>query len=309
MFHRTLVLPLATLSAALGLAAPAAEPAEVFADCEGCPAMVVVPAGTAVLGSHEDTVDRQAQEGAKRTVTVAYPLAVARTEVTRAQWAEFVAATGYDTEPGCQYYDGHYGIVDEHDWRRPGFAQRANHPVVCVSYDDAEAYATWLARRTGRAYRLPSSTEFEYFNRAGSSLAWFWGTDSTTACRHANVADRRLAWDYPERAIHNCDDGYRKTAPVGSFAPNAFGLNDTTGNVWEWTSDCFHADLADIPLDGRAWLAEDGGDCSLRTPRGGSWISGPAWSRAATQSRDGRGYRSFLLGFRVVARLETTDEP
>jgi formylglycine-generating enzyme required for sulfatase activity len=271
-----------------------------FRDCDTCTEMVPIPRGEVTVGSSPDTVDRSAGEGPRRRVRIDYDLAVARTEVTRAQWLEFVAATKHPTEPGCQYYDGHYGYVMEHDWRRPGFAQRAEHPVVCVSVRDAEAFTVWLSARTGRAYRLPSSAEYEYFNRAGSDAPWFWGTASASACEYANVGDLGAKPFYPKQAVHNCSDDYLHTAPVGRFKPNAFGLYDTVGNVFEWTSDCWHATFDGAPADGSAWLEANGGDCRYRTPRGGSWVSGLNWTRAAAQSKDPYDYRSFLLGFRVV---------
>ena len=108
---------------------------------------------------------------------------------------------------------------------------------------------------------------------------------------------------YPERDRFPCNDRYVYTAPVGRFKANGFGLHDMIGNAWEWTNDCWHDDLANAPLDGSAWLAADGGDCAARTPKGGSWISGPGWGRAAVRSRDGADYRSFMLGFRVAADI------
>lgn len=275
--------------------------AEEWRDCETCPAMKAIPPGTVMLGSHPDTIDRGAGEGPKRQLRIDYALAVATTEVTRAQWQEFVTATKRPTAQGCQFYDGHFGYVQEHNWRAPGFPQRPNHPVVCVSFQDAEDYADWLSRRTGRKYRLPSAAEFEYFNRAGADTPWFWGTDSTVACDYANVGDNAIKLPYPKQQVHNCIDDFVHTAPVGRFKPNRFGLHDTVGNVFEWSADCYHASFNGVPLDGSAWLQDGGGDCSLRSPRGGSWVSGPNWTRAAAQSRDPVDYRSFLLGFRLVS--------
>ena len=297
---------LATLLA--GCFATLATPAE-FQDCPTCPAMVIVPAGSVSVGSGPDMIDRGSGEGPRRKVTLASALAVGKTEITRAQWIEFVTATGFSTPSGCQFYDGHYGYVDEHNWRNPGYPQRSTHPVVCVSIRDAEAYTTWLSKRTGRNYRLPSSVEFEYFNRAGSDAPWFWGVDSTAACAYANVGDNAIKPFYPKQQVHNCQDDYLQTAPVGQFKPNAFGLHDTVGNVFEWTVDCFHQSFEGAPVDGSPWLDAGGGDCTKRSPRGGSWVSGPNWTRAAAQSRDPVDYRSFLLGFRVVAVAPTPGVP
>jgi formylglycine-generating enzyme required for sulfatase activity len=293
-------MSLRSLLPVLALLSPIAG-AESWRDCPTCPELVLVPPGEVTIGSSADTVDRSPGEGPRRRVRLAQPLAVGKFEVTRVQWQEFVTATGYQTEDGCQFYDGHFGYVLEHNWRTPGFPQRPDHPVVCVSVPDAERYTAWLSERTGRHYRLPSSVEFEYFNRAGSDAPWFWGTASTEACTWANVGDNGAKAAYPKQQVHNCSDDYLHTAPVGSFKPNAFGLHDTVGNVFEWTTDCWHADFDGAPADGSPWMEAQHGDCAFRTPRGGSWVSGPNWTRAAAQSKDPLNYRSFLLGFRVVA--------
>lgn len=279
----------------------ASVPLREWRDCETCPVMTEIPTGAGMLGSHADTVDRGSGEGPKRQFRIGYSLAAGKTEITRAQWQEFVTATNRPTAEGCQFYDGQYGYVLEHNWRSPGYPQRPNHPVACVSFRDAEEFADWLSQRTGRLYRLPTAAEFEYFNRAGADAPWFWGTDSTLACDYANVGDNAIKAHYPKQQVHNCNDDFVHTAPVGRFKPNKFGLHDTVGNVFEWSTDCYHASFNDAPLDGSAWLDAGGGDCSQRSPRGGSWVSGPNWTRAAAQSRDPVDYRSFLLGFRLVS--------
>jgi formylglycine-generating enzyme required for sulfatase activity len=282
-----------------------------FQDCLDCPVMVIVPAGSVSIGSSSDAFDRKSNERPRQRATVAAPFALAEAEITRAQFAEFLRNSKYSpgrndslgklAPEGCNYWNGSYSFVSAHDWRNPGFAQRDDEPVLCVSFDDAAAYATWLTVRTGRKYRIPSSVEFEYAARAASDAAWYWGNNSEEACKYANIGDRTLKSRWPQRQEFNCDDGFENTAPVKRFAPNAFGLYDMVGNAWEWTADCWHDDLASAPLDGRAWLAEGGGDCAFRTPMGGAWISGPGWSRIAVRSKDPIGYRSFMLGFRVAA--------
>ena len=285
-----------------------------FRDCDACPEMVIVPAGSVVIGSHPDTMHRKQRERDRQQARIAQPFAMARTEVTLGQYRAFVAATGHDTvrplrdgKPlaGCNYFDGAgYGFVARHTWDNPGYAQHEDDPVVCVSWRDADSYANWLSTQTGRRYRVPSTVEFEYALRAGSAAPWFWGTSADQACEYANVADQAFGRVYPERPRFACNDRYVYTAPVGRFKPNAFGLHDMIGNAWEWTNDCWHDDLSRSPLDGSPWLAEDGGDCDARVPKGGSWISGAGWARAAVRSRDGADYRSFMLGFRVAAETE-----
>ncbi|MDX2223771.1 MAG: formylglycine-generating enzyme family protein, partial [Rhodospirillaceae bacterium] len=192
------------------------------------------------------------------------------------------------------------GQTEGYTWDDPGYPQREDHPVVCVSWQDATAYAAWLAQTTGKPYRLPSSTEFEYATRAGTRGPWYWGPDGAQACAYANVADDNWRRLYSFGPPFACNDGWERTAPVASFKPNPWGLHDLLGNAWEWTEDCFHADLAKIPTDGRAWGPEDGGDCGARTPRGGAWASGTDWLKAVSQSRDPVAYHSQLLGFRVA---------
>jgi len=287
---------------------------ETFSDCEQCPAMVVVPAGEVTIGSADNAAFRRPGERPQQTAKLAKPFAMSRTEVTRQQYRRFVIETGHESATieyqgrvieGCNYYDGtSYGFVRDHDWENPGFPQREDEPVVCVSWSDANRYAEWLSEKTGRRYRVPSTVEFEYAMRAGSAAPWFWGTNPEDACEYANIGDRTFGHRYPTRARFGCDDGYTFTTSVARFLPNPFGLYDMIGNAWEWTNDCWHDDLSDAPVDGSSWQAEEGGDCDFRTPKGGSWISGPAWGHAAVRSKDLATYRSFMLGFRVAAALD-----
>lgn len=285
-----------------------------FSDCATCPTMVEVPAGSVMIGSTENAAYRRKGERLAQQATIDKPFAMARTEVTRQQYRAFVEATGHSSAQiiyrdevllGCNYFDGKsYGFVAAHNWETPGYLQREDEPVVCVSWSDANAYAQWLSETTGRSYRVPSTVEFEYALRAGTATPWFWGTDPSDACQYANVGDRTFGHRFPQRVQFGCDDGYIFTTRVARFEPNPFGLYDMLGNAWEWTNDCWHDDLSDAPVDGRSWLEDDGGDCEFRTPKGGSWISGPAWAHAAVRSKDGAHYRSFMLGFRVAAELE-----
>jgi formylglycine-generating enzyme required for sulfatase activity len=287
---------------------------ETFRDCAECPEMVAVPAGSVAIGSYPATMGRRQGERDRQQARITEPFAMARTEVTLGQYRSFVAATGHETVApvrdgrpllGCHYFDGAgYGFVTRHTWEAPGYAQREEDPVVCVSWRDADRYARWLSAKTGRGYRIPSSVEFEYALRAGADTPWFWGSDPDQACEYANVADQAFSRVYPARPRFACDDRYVYTAPVARFKPNGFGLYDMIGNAWEWTNDCWHDDLSNAPLDGSPWLEADGGDCDARVPKGGSWISGAGWARAAVRSRDGADYRSFMLGFRVAADLE-----
>jgi len=305
---------IAMVAAATCLTAPttsAQDSGAVFQDCDDCPSMTVIPSGNAILGSEPWSANRKSGDGPIREVTIEYGLAVSTYETTRAQYRAFIDATGYTTvEPegreGCNTwsYDRVLGFVRDHNWDSPGYDQREDHPVICVSWADASAYAAWLAETTGKPYRLLSSTEFEYATRAGTRGPWFWGTDNAQACTYANVADSTFRRLYDYAPVFACDDGQERTSPVGAYEPNPWGLYDMLGNAWEWTDDCVHADMSQAPTDGRAWLEEDDGDCDRRVPRGGSWVSGSDWTRAAAQAADGALYHSQLLGFRVALTLD-----
>jgi len=285
-----------------------------FQDCDVCPKMVTIPPGSVYIGSYEDEIGRRKAERLRATATINYSYALGQTEVTLEQYRMFVEETQHQSEKaeykgkilaGCNYYDGKsYGYVAGHNWQNPGYPQREDAPVVCVSWSDAQAYADWLTVKTGRKYRIPSTVEFEYASRAGASTPWYWGTDPTVACEYANIGDRSFAHQFPSRPSFPCDDGYVFTSSVGKFKANDYGLYDMVGNAWEWTNNCFHEDLTDAPKDGSSWEEDGNGDCTFRTPKGGSWISGISWSRSAVRSRDGAHYRSFMLGFRVAAEIE-----
>lgn len=285
----------------------AQSPGEIFTDCDACPDMVVVPSGTAMLGAEPHEANKKAGDIPLRSVVISYNLAVAKTEVTRAQFRAFIEDSGYQVvETGCNTWANNriLGFVKNHRWDNPGYPQTEQHPVVCVSHDDAQAYATWLAEKAGKPYRLPSSTEFEYATRAGTRGPWFWGTANADACEYANVADNVFRRNFQYAPVFNCDDGYEYTAPAASYTANPWGLHDMLGNAWEWTADCLHRDMAKIPTDGRPWLEADDGECDRRVPRGGSWVSGTDWVRAAAQAADGATYHSQLLGFRVALTVQ-----
>lgn len=163
---------------------------------------------------------------------------------------------------------------------------RGGGPVINVSWDDAQAYASWLSRETGEDYRLLSEAEWEYVARAGTATRYWWG--DAIGSNRANCNDCGSRWDG------------ESTAPVGSFGANAFGLHDVHGNVWEWVDGCWRENYARHPRDGSAWLGDRGGDCSRRILRGGSWLDVPEYLRAANRYRVGSGLRSNVIGFRVA---------
>ena len=231
------------------------------------PQMVVIPAGRFEMGCGDEYCPDD--ELPLHDVRIPRPFALSRHEVTFAEW-DACAAAG-----GC---GGH----------RPGDEGwgRGNRPVIRVSWNDARAYASWLSGETGRRYRLPSESEWEYAARAGTVTKYSWGHEVGRS--RANCDGCGSRWD---------DD---RTAPVGSFAPNAFGLYDMHGNVREWVEDCWNGSYAGAPTDGGAWLR---GDCERRVLRGGSWNNSPRGLRAAYRDWYAPDYRYIYFGFRVARTL------
>ena len=268
-------------------------------DCAVCPRMTVLPAGRFKQGSAYDDARALPAERPQRVVLIRHPFALSSNEVTVEEFGAFVAATGRDVQ-GCDVYDTGWRRQAAASWREPGFAQRSDHPVTCVSWNDALAYAQWLSTKSGVRYRLPSSSEWEYAARAGGDAPQPWNAAGTDACEYANLADRSASRRYPGWKVFACKDGYVNTAPVGSFKANAFGLHDLLGNVFEWTQDCWHDDYVKAPIDG---AAREDGDCSQHEARGGSWFSSPAYVRDAYRNHFAADDRNTHLGIRVARDL------
>ncbi len=221
------------------------------------PEMVIISPGSTCQGDISGI--GSSGERPVRVVEFARPFAIGRYEVTFDEFDEFVRATGKT-------------LPDDQDWGR------GRRPVINVSWQDAVDYAAWLSRKTGRSYRLPSESEWEYATRAGTTTTRFWGNEDSQACRYANVFDAANAVALKKRYGFDwepfpCEDGYAETAPVDAkeFQSNPLGLSQALGNVWEWTADCWHDNYEGAPSDGSAWTEADGGDCGRRVVRGGSW--------------------------------------
>lgn len=271
---------------------------KIIRDCSECPEMVVVPAGEFVMGSPESEADRSADEGPQHGVKIAAAFAVGRFEVTRDQFDAFVRATGFTVGSSCWTFENDkWDHRTGRSYRDPGFSQSGNHPAVCVNWDDAKAYVTWLVNKTKQPYRLLSEAEWEYVARAGSTSRFSFGDRDDELCGHGNGADRSTDFSWRN---DSCDDGYGNTAPVGSFAANAFNVHDMHGNVWEWMEDCWNDSYTGAPDDGTAW--EDG-DCDHRVLRGGSWSSRPRHLQSASRSEGTPDGRLVIFGFRVARTL------
>jgi len=240
----------------------------VFRDGNDCPEMIVVPTGEFMMGSPESEQGHSRREGPQHRGTIARAFAVGKYAVTFDEWEACVAAGGCAHEP------------EDEGWGR------GRRPVINVSWEDAQAYVTWLAKKTGKPYRLPSEAEWEFAARAGRTTRYPWGDEPGTS--HANFGDS------------GSKRSGRRTAPVGSFEPNRFGLHDMIGNVWEWVQDCWNVSYHDAPSNGSAWTS---GDCGRRVVRGGSWDSKPELARTAFRGRNGPGYCDDDLGFRLARTL------
>jgi formylglycine-generating enzyme required for sulfatase activity/catechol 2,3-dioxygenase-like lactoylglutathione lyase family enzyme len=285
----------------------------VVKDCPTCPDIVVVPAGEFMIGSTADAPDVDVSRGEtpQARIKIAKGFLLGRYEVTVGQYREFVRETGYQPpKKACRVWDNEFVDKADATWENPYQPAKPepNHPVGCVSWNDAQAFINWLSKKTGKAYRLPSTAEWEYAARAGTTTSRFWGDSTEDACEYANTYDISAKEKYPFTFNFSpCRDGYPEQAPVGKFKPNAFGLYDMIGNVWEWTADCYAGSHQGRPKDGKAWVWE--GTCENRETRGGAWMSAPERNRIAWPGRDPADRRLNYFGFRIARDLDATYSP
>jgi formylglycine-generating enzyme required for sulfatase activity len=292
--------------------------ASEFKDCDDCPTMLSVPTGSFLMGTAVDdrlidprTGKPATNDGPQHEVTFAEPFAVGKYEVTVGEYAAFVDATGYQTTDRCMEFskEDSFSFNKDLNWNNTGLKQAPDQPVVCVSFFDAEAYAAWLAERTGENYRLPTEAEWEYVARAGTTGPYYWGDEEAKACDHANVRSEGAYTISKRQAVSDkedgfpCDDGFAQSSPAGSFAPNSFGLYDAQGNAWEWVIDCNHKDYVDAPTDGSAWIDPPdakGRPCQFGVIRSGSYLN--LVQRSSTTVRAGRPKTGGAtnMGFRIV---------
>jgi formylglycine-generating enzyme required for sulfatase activity len=253
------------------------KPMDTFVECDKCPGMIVVPAGSFTMGSPRNEPEKSFDEGPQHQVTIGKAFAVGKFAVTFNEWDACVA------DGGCNGYRP----LDE-GWGR------GRRPVIGVSWNDAKAYVAWLSRKTGKGYRLLSEAEREYATRAGTATPFWWGSSITP--RQANY-DGDFAYNKGAKG-----EDRQKTLPVDSFEPNPWGLYQVHGNVWEWAEDCWHNSYLGAPTDGAAWTNATK-DCTSRVLRGGSWFNLPRDLRSAARVRTATFYRSRLDGFRVGRTL------
>jgi formylglycine-generating enzyme required for sulfatase activity/DNA-binding winged helix-turn-helix (wHTH) protein len=283
--------------------APYIAPA-TFKDCDLCPEMAPLPAGEFMMGAPRGEVGRRQTEGPRRRVTIARGFAIGKFEVTIDQFSAFVDATRLAAGNTCQILidNGNPGLWTEPkaSFRQPGFEVTGSHPAVCISGHDAQAYAAWLKRRTGRPYRLPTEAEWEYAARAGTTTAFSFGMDETELCGYARFADlsSSLTWR------GGCRSGRPGigTMPVGSLKPNPWGLADMHGNAWEWVEDCWSPDVRKLPTDGSAFMRPGG--CEIGVIRGGGFGAGPVNLRSAHRRSSIVARHYNTVGFRVALSLD-----
>jgi len=282
--------------------------------------LVLIPAGTFTMGSTgadikavvakwPDTKEEfLANEKPAHKVTISKSFHMGKYEVTVGQFRRFVEATGYktDAEKGTLFKgafvvaDGPGKLAGDASWRNPYFKQSDEHPVVCVSWDDARALVDWLnatdkAKPAGSTYRLPTEAEWEYGCRAGTTTWYQWGDDPDKGKGWCNAGDLTAKKTFPDWTVFNWDDGYLYTAPVGSFKANAFGLHDMHGNVLEWCGDWYGPYKEGDQTD-----PTGSGEGEFRVVRGGSWYLYPWNLRSALRLGDHPVNRYSVIGFRVV---------
>lgn len=297
-----------------------AEAPQIVKDAEGHE-LVVVKAGEFMMGgteSAQDTVSAfpeanvlptaLADEYPRHRVRITKPFMLSRYEVTVGQFRHFADASGYQTEAETDGKGGWGYNLDSKksegrrphfSWRNPGYPQTERHPVVNVSYNDALAYLHWLSAKEGKPYRLPTEAEWEYANRAGSNSRYSGTNDPSGLPKIARAIDmsRHSAFGHVQDLLIEADDPTAFPAPVGSYAPNAWGFFDMHGNAWEWVSDWYGENYyAASPVDDPQGASN--GDVRVR--RGGGWNSFPIWLRSSFRNINTPGSRCLNLGFRVA---------
>lgn len=251
-------------------------------DCPECPRMVLVVHGAFEIGSKPEDPGYGPEQGPVKSIRFRNPFYVGRFEVTRGEFAYFVKETKYKPSKGC-VVGGRWLI--ENNWENPGFVQDQNHPVVCINWYDAVAYADFLTEKTKQKYRLPSESEWEYTARAGGKTTY--GNGDELMPQDGNYSFRSYG-----------------TLPGGQFKPNAFGIQDMMGNAWEMTADCWLDNYEELPLNGRPQLREK---CEKRVMRGGAWYSGARYLRSATRWANLSAAAGNGVGFRVARNFVPDD--
>lgn len=277
---------------------PAAARAVAPPECAVCPPLLAIEPGSFRMGLPESERAERGPVGfheyPETPITLAAAFQLGRHEVTVREFRAFADEVDVDFS-GCRTVETGWMPDASRSWSSPGFTQGDTHPVTCVSWNDAQRYVEWLSESTGARYRLPSEAEWEYvagqFAPAGLS-------GGGNQCEDVNAADDATREVYPDLDAAACSDGHAYTAPVDR--PGTLEISDLSGNVFEWTQDCWAASLEGIPADGSARSAAD---CEERVLRGGSWFTAPSELRPTFRNRFPPDYRSNTFGFRVARDL------
>jgi len=288
-------------------------PGQVFTDAlkDGGrgPQMIIIPHGQFLMGAAPGEANANEAEQPQHSVRFERGFAMSITEVTVAEFGQFVQATGARPRATRRGHSivynersGNFIRQDGANWQtdHTGAPAPADNPVMHVSVRDAEAYAAWLSEQTGRYYRLPSEAEFEYALRAGNSGRYPWGNATVPPENSGNVTGSEDVSPSGRRwsnAFAGYTDGYWGAAPVARFQANAWGLHDMSGNVSEWVADCWHASYRRAPSDGSAWYNPG---CRRRVVRGSNWANAPHHARAAWRLAQDSDVTSARIGFRLV---------
>lgn len=264
------------------------------------PIMVTIPAGSFDMGSE----DRQSTQPIHKVTLPEFSLG--KYEVTVKEFARFIEATNYPAPKECRHeLDGWFKLASKGNWQTNALNTSEYQPVVCINWQAAKAYVDWLAKETGRPYRLPSESEWEYAARGGSSTKYHFGDDDSNVCEYANTADlygesvlqRDTNTSYVNwsTGLNSCSDGSAYASIVGMYKPNQFGLHDMLSNVLEFLQDCYVGNYEGAPADGSARVAEN---CNERSTRGGSWH----WNHwpHAYRGRISEDFSGGVDGFRVA---------
>lgn len=262
------------------------------------PSMIHIEKGSYNMGSYYGDKD----EKPPHKIVIDYDFEISKYEVTVQSFKSFIRATGYKTDAeknnSCYTWINDIWVYKTGvTWKNPNYLQEDTHPVVCVSWEDSKQYIEWLNKQTNKNYRLPTEAEWEYIAKAGTSTKWSFGNNKKHLKFHANIADSLSTYTWKE----SWNDGYKYTAPVGSYMANQLGVHDMYGNVWEWCEDWYAENYQNTPRNGST---NNKNHNKKKVFRGASWINFPSSTRSANRFYDTPTSRYNVIGFRVARTLK-----
>jgi len=262
------------------------------------PAMARITSGSYIMGSYYGDKD----ETPPHKVIIDYDFEIAKYEITVEDFKRFIKSTGYVTD--AEKHNSCYTWIDDKwiyttgvSWKNPNYPQKDTHPAVCISWNDSAQYIKWLNEQTNKNYRLPTEAEWEYVAKAGTYSKWSFGNDKKNLKFYANMADKLSPYTWKEK----WNDGYKFTAPVGSYKPNQLNVYDMYGNVWEWCEDWYSKNYRNTPTNGST---NNINNSDKKVFRGASWINFPTSTRSANRFADVPSSRYNVIGFRIARTLK-----